>query len=79
MSLCHAAGMSVHLFPSRDRALRQIMRRHRNGLPPGPLLRAAQPSGREAGGRMREAFATAPSAGAYVLSTRRLSVVGGPS
>lgn len=71
--------MSVHPFPSRDRALRQIMRRHRNELPPGPLLRATQPSGREAGGRMRAAFAAAPNAGAYVLSTRRLGVVSGPS
>lgn len=74
MSLCHAAGMSVHPFPSRDRALRQIMRRHRNELPPGPLLRAAQP-----GGRMRAAFAAAPNANAYVLSTRRLGVVSGQS
>jgi hypothetical protein len=69
--------MAHRPYPDRERALRQIMRRHRNELPPHLLLRAAQPSGREAGERMRSAFAALPTAGAYVLSTRRLSVVSG--
>jgi hypothetical protein len=54
--------MSVRPFPSRDRALRQIMRRHRNELPPELLPAAREPQG---------------PVGEYRLSTRRLSVVSG--
>jgi hypothetical protein len=56
--------MSVHPFPSRARALRQIMRRHRNEIPPA-LLPAPRVAPQEPG--------------AYVLSTRRPGTVGGPS
>jgi hypothetical protein len=56
--------MSVLPYPSRDRALRQIMRRHRNEIPPemlpGPRLQQGWP-------------------GVYVLSKRRPSTVSGPS
>ncbi|MEV0015419.1 hypothetical protein [Streptomyces tendae] len=34
--------MTVRPYPSRGRALRQIMRRHRNQLPPPPGPRAPQ-------------------------------------
>ncbi|MGX1221978.1 hypothetical protein [Streptomyces ambofaciens] len=34
--------MTVRPYPSRGRALRQIMRRHRNKLPPLPGQRAPQ-------------------------------------
>ena len=54
MIVWQAGRMSVRPFPSRDRALRQIMRRHRNELPPELL-----PAGR--------APAPAPP-GIYVLS-----------
>jgi hypothetical protein len=64
--------MNVRPFPSRDRALRQIMRRHRNEIPP-----SLQPSGREAGTRI--AFAALPSGREYVLSTRRPGAVSGPA
>ncbi|MFJ9740793.1 hypothetical protein [Streptomyces sp. NPDC101166] len=66
--------MAYRPYPVPDRALRQIMRRHRNEIP--LLLRAAQPSGREAGERMRATFAALPSGGAYVLSTRHDVVSG---
>ncbi|MGI5408695.1 hypothetical protein ACQEV9_18115 [Streptomyces chartreusis] len=68
-SVCHAALMSVRPYPSQARALRQIMRRHRNEI--AASLRAAQPGGQEAGEWMKAALAALPSAGAYVLSTRR--------
>ncbi len=55
--------MNVRPFPSRERALRQVMRRHGNELPP-ELLPAARPP------------AEAPP-GVYVLSTRRPGVVSG--
>lgn len=71
-------AMAYRPYPVPDRALRQIMRRHRNELPLS-LLAAAQPSGREVGERMRTAFAALPSAGTYVLSTRRPGVVSGPA
>lgn len=61
--------MSVRPFPSRDRALRQVMRRHRNEIPAS--FRAAQPGGRESAERMRAVVAALPGAPAYVLSTRR--------
>ncbi len=54
--------MSVRPYPSRDRALRQIMRHHRNEIP----LRLVPPT-REPQG---------PS-GEYRLSTRRPGVVSG--
>jgi len=42
--VCHAARMSVRPFPSRDRARRQIMRRHSNQIPAHllPMPPAAQ-------------------------------------
>ena len=70
-------AMTYRPYPNRDRALRHIMRRHRNEIPPALLLRAAQPSGREAGERLRASFAALPSPGTYVLSTRRPVVSGG--
>lgn len=70
-------AMTYRPYPARDRALRHILRRHRNELPPALLLHAAQPSGCEAGERLRAAFTALPSAGSYVLSTRRPGVVGG--
>lgn len=63
------AGMH-HPYPDRGRALRQIMRRHRNQLHATPLLRAVQPGGREAGDRLRAGFAGLPRLDDYVLSTR---------
>jgi hypothetical protein len=56
--------MNVRPFPSRDRALRQILRRHRNEIPPALLPAARTPQGLD---------------GAYVLSTRRPGAVSGPS
>ncbi|MEG8275798.1 hypothetical protein [Streptomyces sp. AHA2] len=55
--------MNVRPFPSRERALRQVMRRHGNELPP-QLLPAPRPPEQ------------AP-AGVYVLSTRRPGAVSG--
>ncbi|MEZ3180836.1 hypothetical protein KYY02_19715 [Streptomyces pimonensis] len=55
--------MSVRPYPSRDRALRQILRRHHNELPPGILPAARTPE----------------RPGRYVLSTRRPGTVGGTS
>ena len=66
--------MNVRPFPSRDRALRQVMRRHRNEIPT-----SLQPSGREAGERIRAAFVALPSGRDYVLSTRRPGTVSGPA
>ncbi|CAM5671697.1 hypothetical protein GCM10010256_52780 [Streptomyces coeruleorubidus] len=63
MIVWQAGRMSVRPFPCRDRALRQIMRRHRNELPPELLPAERTP-------------AQVPP-GVYVLSTRRLSVVSG--
>ncbi|MET9521549.1 hypothetical protein [Streptomyces coeruleorubidus] len=54
--------MAHRPYPDRERALRQIMRRHRNDIPASLL-----PVGRSPQGPI----------GAYVLSTRRLSVVSG--
>ncbi|MFF7308197.1 hypothetical protein [Streptomyces sp. NPDC008137] len=54
--------MAHRPYPVPERALRQIMRRHRNELPPHLLPDARTPQGR---------------VGAYVLSTRRPSVVSG--
>ncbi|MFI1723904.1 hypothetical protein [Streptomyces sp. NPDC020489] len=62
--------MSLRPYPSQARALRQVMRRHRNDVP-GQLLRAGQTGGRTAGERLRAGFAALPSAGDYVISTRR--------
>jgi hypothetical protein len=56
------SAMAHRPYPDRERALRQIMRRHRNELPPHLPFVARPPQG---------------PAGAYVLSTRRLSVVSG--
>jgi hypothetical protein len=56
------SAMAHRPYPDRERALRQIMRRHRNELPPH-LLPAARP--------------LQGPVGAYVLSTRRLGVVSG--
>lgn len=64
MIVCQGGVMSVRPYPSRDRALRQIMRRHRNQLPPD-LVPAARP--------------LAQGSGVYVLSTRHPGVVSGPS
>ncbi|MFI8301791.1 hypothetical protein ACIGCZ_38540 [Streptomyces nigra] len=61
--------MSVRPFPSRDRALRQVMRRHRNEIP--AAFRTVQPGGLESAERMRAVVAALPRAPAYVLSTRR--------
>jgi hypothetical protein len=61
---CHAAAMSVRPFPSRDRALRQVMRRHDGWLPVHLLPDARQPQGQP---------------GVYVLSTRRPGTVSDPS
>jgi hypothetical protein len=56
-------GIMAHRpYPVPERALRQIMRRHRNELPPHLLYVARTLQG---------------PVGAYVLSTRRLSVVSG--
>lgn len=58
-------GIMAHRpYPVRVRALRQIMRRHRNEIPPQLLPAPREPQG-------------AP--GTYVLSTRRPGVVSGPS
>ncbi|MFJ4974228.1 hypothetical protein ACIP6X_02555 [Streptomyces coeruleorubidus] len=54
--------MAHRPYPDRERALRQIMRRRRNKLPPHLLPVGRPPQG---------------PVGAYVLSTRRLSVVSG--
>jgi hypothetical protein len=56
------SAMAHRPYPVRERALRQILRRHRNELPPYlvPVARPLQ-----------------GPAGTYVLSTRRLSVVSG--
>ncbi|MFJ1657192.1 hypothetical protein [Streptomyces anthocyanicus] len=48
--------MSVRPYPSRARALRQVMRRHGNEIPARPLPVQREPQAR---------------AGVYVLSTRR--------
>ncbi|MFD8199953.1 hypothetical protein [Streptomyces sp. NPDC059701] len=56
--------MSVRPFPSRARALRQIMRRHRNEIPARLLPAPRDPQ---------------PVPGVYVLSTRRPAAVSGPS
>ena len=64
MIVCHAAAMSVRPFPSRHRALRQIMRRHRNEIPAYLLPAPRSPQ---------------PEPGVYVLSTRRPAVVSGPA
>jgi hypothetical protein len=40
-----AARMSVRPYPSRDRALRQILRRHPRDTPPLPGPRAAEEPG----------------------------------
>jgi hypothetical protein len=56
------SAMAHRPYPDRERALRQIMRRHRNELPDHLLPDARTPQGPD---------------GAYVLSTRRLSVVSG--
>lgn len=63
MIVWQADRMSVRPYPSPERALRQIMRRHGNELPPELLPPAPTP---------------VPS-GVYVLSTRRPGVVSGPS
>ncbi|MFG6300508.1 hypothetical protein ACGU38_34790 [Streptomyces rochei] len=55
--------MSFCPFPSRERALRQVMRRHDGWLPVHLLPDAREPQGQP---------------GVYVLSTRRPSVVSGP-
>lgn len=70
--------MAHRPYPVPARALRQILRRHRYELPTD-LLGAAQPSGQEAAERLQAAFAALPSAGRYVLSTRRPGAVSGPS
>lgn len=64
MIVWQGGGMSVRPYPDRDRALRQVMRRHGNQLPPC-LLPAA---------RVSQGLA-----GVKVLSTRRPRVVGGGS
>jgi hypothetical protein len=56
------SAMAHRPYPVRERALRQIMRRHRNELPPHLLPVARPPQG---------------PVGEYRLSTRRLSVVSG--
>ncbi|MFI6032932.1 hypothetical protein ACIBBD_01880 [Streptomyces sp. NPDC051315] len=56
--------MTVRPYPSRHRALRQILRRHRYELPPTLLPAVRAPQG---------------PPGEYVLSTRRLGVVSGGS
>ncbi|WP_179382074.1 hypothetical protein [Streptomyces sp. SA15] len=57
--------MAHRTYPDRVRALRQIMRRHRNELPPELLPAARTPD---------SAFVVEK-----VLSTRRPGVVGGDS
>ncbi|GHI91715.1 hypothetical protein [Streptomyces olivaceus] len=57
--------MTVRPYPSAGRALRQILRRHRNEIPTALL------GGREAAKRLKAGVAALPSAGGYVLSTRR--------
>ena len=64
MIVCHAAAMAFRPYPVPGRALRQIMRRHGNAIPPELLPAARTPQG---------------SAGVYVLSTRRPGVVSGPA
>jgi hypothetical protein len=56
------SAMANRPYPDRERALRQIMRRHRNEIP--AVMLPAQPTPQEA-------------AGVYVLSTRRPGVVSG--
>lgn len=51
-------------FPSRARALRQVMRRHGNQIPARLLPASRRPQGRP---------------GVYVLSTRRPGAVDGPA
>lgn len=63
MIVWQGSGMSVRPYPSRDRALRQILRRHHNELPPGILPAARTPE----------------QPGRYVLSTRHPGAVSGPS
>jgi hypothetical protein len=57
--------MSYRPYPSRDRALRLILRRYRNELPPELLARVRVP-------QQEPHFV-----GQYVLSTRRPGAVGG--
>lgn len=64
MIVCHAAAMAFRPYPVPGRALRQIMRRHGNEIPPELLPPEQVP---------------APPPGVYVLSTRRPGAVGGPS
>ncbi|WP_437022729.1 hypothetical protein [Streptomyces sp. enrichment culture] len=56
--------MAFRPYPVPGRALRQIMRRHGNEIPPELLPPEQVP---------------APPPGVYVLSTRRPGAVGGPS
>jgi hypothetical protein len=56
------SAMAHRPYPVRERALRQILRRHRNDIPDHLLPDARPQQG---------------PVGAYVLSTRRLSVVSG--
>ncbi|MFE0887942.1 hypothetical protein ACFW4Q_02705 [Streptomyces rochei] len=62
--VCHADVVSFRPFPSRERALRQVMRRHDGWLPVHLLPDAREPQGQP---------------GVYVLSTRRPGVVSGPA
>lgn len=65
MIVWQAGCMNVRPFPSRDRALRQVMRRHGNELPPELLPAECPPA--------------PPPPGVYVLSTRRPGAVSGPA
>jgi hypothetical protein len=58
------SAMAHRPYPVRARALRQILRRYRNEIPPHLLPAVRTPQG---------------PAGEYRLSTRRPGVVGGPS
>ncbi|CAL9598276.1 hypothetical protein [Streptomyces sp. enrichment culture] len=58
--------MAHRPYPVAARALRQIMRRHRNEIPAVRL-----PSAQEAVERLQAGFAASPSSGDYVLSARR--------
>ena len=72
--------MAYRPYPNADRALRQLARGCGVEPPTGPDLAAAvrgvQPSGREFGRALSQAFAESDT---YVLSSRRPGVVGGPA